>query len=111
MRVVKVDFDGPERGQALTSGTPEPLEHQLVLVTWRDAFFDFDQRSEDDCRPDYLVHTVGFLISEGPRFVSVAQEVLPDDEGYRAVTHIPSSIIERIEPLEVRGDLPSPPVG
>jgi hypothetical protein len=100
--VVKVDFDGSESGGAQA---PEAFdteqEHQLVLVIWRDAYFDFDQRSTDDTRSDYLVHTVGFLLSEGPRFVSLAQEVLPDGDGFRAVTHIPLSIVERIVPLHL----------
>lgn len=102
MRVVKVDFDGYESSGAQT---PEAFdteqEHQLVLVIWRDAYFDFDQHSTDDTRSDYLVHTVGFLLSEGPRFVSLAQEVLPDGDGYRAVTHVPLSIVERIVPLQL----------
>jgi hypothetical protein len=96
MRVVKID-QGTEQ-------VPDPqveldqlqLEHPLVLVIWRDAFFDFDQTNADDIRPDYLVHTVGFLLAEGPKFVSLAQEVLPDGDGFRAVTHIPLSIVERI---------------
>ena len=96
MRVVKID-QGTEQ-------IPDPqieldqlqLEHPLVLVIWRDAFFDFDQSNADDIRPDYLVHTVGFLLAEGPKFVSLAQEVLPDGDGFRAVTHIPQSIVERI---------------
>jgi hypothetical protein len=94
MRVVKI-----ENGHS-----PSPaddldelqLEHPLVVVIWRDAFFDFDQASVDDIRPDYLVHTVGFLLAEGPTFVSLAQEVLPDGDGYRAVTHIPVSIVHRV---------------
>lgn len=105
MRVVKID-QGIEQ-------TPDPaldldhqqfdqlqLEHPLVLVIWRDAFFDFDQASAEDIRPDYLVHTVGFLLAEGPTFVSLAQEVLPDGDGYRAVTHVPLSIVERIVTLQ-----------
>jgi hypothetical protein len=100
MRVVKID-QGTEQ-------TPDPqfeldqlqLEHPLVLVIWRDAFFDFDQSDPDDVRPDYLVHTVGFLLTQGPKFISLAQEVLPDGDGYRAVTHIPLSIVERIVRLE-----------
>jgi hypothetical protein len=96
MRVVKID-QGTEQ-------IPDPqieldqlqLEHPLVLVIWRDAFFDFDQSNADDIRPDYLVHTVGFLLAEGPKFVSLAQEVLPDGDGFRAVTHIPMSIVEHI---------------
>jgi hypothetical protein len=75
-------------------------EFPLVLVTWHDAFFDFDQAGPDDFRPDYVVRTVGFLVHEGPRFVSIAQEVLPDGEGFRAVTHIPLSIVESVTALQ-----------
>ena len=103
MRVVKVDLDGTERLD------PEPIEpwqperdelaHPLVLVIRRDAYFDFELADIEDARPDYLVHTAGFLLSEGPRFLSLAQEILPDDDGYRAVTHIPLALIERITRL------------
>jgi hypothetical protein len=102
MRVVKVDLDGNERlaeEPVAPWDETEELPHPLVLVIWRDAYFDFDQHDADDVRPDYLVHTVGFLLTEGPRFVSLAQEVLPDGDGYRAVTHIPLSIVERIQRL------------
>jgi hypothetical protein len=107
MRVVKID-PGTEQ-------IPDPqveldqlrLEHPLVLVIWRDAFFDFDQADPEDVRPDYLVHTVGFLLAEGPKFVSLAQEVLPDGDGFRAVTHIPLSIVERIMRLDPEKE-PSP---
>ena len=102
MRVVKVDLGGNER----LDGEPvipwdevDELPHPLVLVIWRDAYFEFDQHEADDVRPDYLVHTVGFLLAEGPRFVTLAQEVLPDGDGYRAVTHIPLAIVERVQRL------------
>ena len=110
MRVLKVDFDGTERA----GGSPAPqdraiefedsVEYPLVLVTWRDAFFDFDQKDPEDYRADYLVHTVGFLLSDGPKFVSLAQEVLPDGDGFRAVTHIPLSIVEHVAPLAYDGE-------
>jgi hypothetical protein len=77
----------------------DPPEFPLVLVTWRDAWFDFDEPDPQDVRADYLVSTVGFLMRRGPRFVSVAQEVLPDGDGFRAVTHIPVAVVERISPL------------
>jgi hypothetical protein len=32
--------------------------------------------------------------------VSLAQEILPDDEGYRAVTHIPRAVVERVVALD-----------
>jgi hypothetical protein len=81
----------------------EVPEFPLVMVSWHDAWFDFDQSSPEDCRADYLVHTVGFLLSDGPRFISVAQEMLPDGDGFRAVTHIPVAIIESVTTL---ADLP-----
>ena len=93
-----------ERIQPAQSAEPE-VEYPLVLVTWHDAWFDFDQENAEDSRSDYLVQTVGFLVSDGPRFVSVAQEVLPDGEGFRAVTHIPASVIEDITHLAPRPDV------
>jgi hypothetical protein len=97
----------------------EAISHPLVLVTWRDAWFDFDQADDEDERPDYLVRTVGFVVRQGPRFVSIAQELLPDGDGFRAVTHIPWSVIEGIVTLDPGGtstlgppqDLYSPGVG
>ena len=89
-------FDGAE--------APDTPEFPLALVVWRDAFFDFDRKLEEETRPDYLVHTVGFVLAEGPTFVSLAQEVLPDDDGFRAVTHIPLAIVERLEYLTTAND-------
>ena len=77
---------------------PEP-DYPLVLCLWHDAFFDFQATDLDDCRDDYIVRTVGYLVKEGPRFVSIAQELLPDQEGFRALTHIPLSIVESITQL------------
>jgi hypothetical protein len=90
---------------ALTNGHPDPIDtaiadavspYHLLAVTWRDAWFDFDGNSERD---DYLVRTVGFLVKDGPRFLSLAQEMLPDGDGFRAVTHIPVAVVEKREPL------------
>jgi hypothetical protein len=86
-----------------TESLPEP-DFPLVLVTWRDAWFDFDEPDPEDARADYLVSTVGFLVRQGPRFVSVAQEVLPDGDGFRAVTHIPIAVVEKITQLQEPGD-------
>jgi hypothetical protein len=116
VRVVRVQQGGlgvPEEAYLESfpepDATPEPeAEYPLVLVTWHDAWFDFDQTGPEDCRPDYLVRTVGFLVSDGTRFVSVAQEVLPDGDGFRAVTHIPRSIIESITMLLEDPDVAPP---
>ena len=105
MRVVKgngerfaiPDGAWPESAWSSDDAGEEPVApYPIVLVTWHDAWFDFDQQDPQDCRGDYLVRTVGFLVDDGARFVSVAQEVLPDGGGFRAVTHIPRSIIEQV---------------
>ncbi len=93
MRVVPAEL--PEEAILIDVG------HPLVLVEWHDAWFDHDLSAPDQRRPDYLVRTVGFLLAEGPRFLSLAQEVLPDGDGYRAVTHIPVTIVERVVRLTV----------
>jgi hypothetical protein len=122
VRVVRVDgngeFGSPEAG---ILEPLQPVEHEigedaepdfpLVLVTWHDAWFDFEETDPQDCRPDYLVRTVGFLVNEGPRFLSIAQEVLPDGDGFRAVTHIPVSIIEAVVALAAEVDRERPAVG
>ena len=77
----------------------EPPEFPLVLVTWRDAWFDFEEPDPEDARADYLVNTVGYLVRRSPSFVSVAQEILPDGDGFRAVTHIPVAVVQTIAPL------------
>lgn len=71
----------------------------LVLVTWRDAWFDADQQDTKDWRADYLVHTVGYLVREEKGIVSIASEVLPQGDGFRAVTHIPKAIIKSVTTL------------
>jgi hypothetical protein len=110
MQEVRADefdrLDPPEAARAEPTLGPLPLlqpelpHYPLAMVEWHDAWFDLDLESPDGCRQDYLVRTVGFLVSEGPRFVSLAQEILPDGEGLRAVTHIPLPIVERIVRLE-----------
>lgn len=70
----------------------------LVIVTWQDAWFDFD-KPVDEWREDYLVKTVGFLVRDGD-VLSLASEQLPGDEGYRAVTHIPIGVVQSTTVLE-----------
>jgi hypothetical protein len=74
----------------------EAASYPLAMVEWHDAWFDLDQLTIDDRRTDYLVRTVGFLIDDGARVVSLAQELLPDGEGFRAVTHIPRPVVQRL---------------
>ncbi len=87
----------PEPDPAIEIGPGSPL----VIVTWHDAWFDFDEVDPEEARTDYLVTTVGFLARRGPRFISIAQERLPEGDGFRAITHIPLSVVESIASLRV----------
>lgn len=75
-----------------------PKGLRLVLVRWHDAWFDFEHGT-GDWREDYLVQTVGFLVRQDSRVISLAQELLPGHDGYRAVTHIPMGVVESIVTL------------
>ncbi len=69
---------------------------KLVKVRWLDAWFDFDG-SPGEWRAQYPVVTVGWLVRDGD-VLSLAQEMLPPGEGFRAVTHIPrASALEVVE--------------
>lgn len=109
MQVVRGDGAGrlepldhvPEAAELSLVGQATEAEYPMVLAEWHDAWFDFDQPGPEGCRTDYLVRTVGFLVGRGPSFISLAQEILPDGEGFRAVTHIPIPIVERVVWLDL----------
>ena len=111
MQVVRADglstlrpVDGAAPPPELERSETDLDRYPLVVAEWHDAWFDFEQSSLEDLRQAYLVRTVGFLVGDGPRFVSLAQEILPDGEGFRAVTHIPLAIVERLVRLDAWED-------
>jgi hypothetical protein len=63
--------------------------------------FDFDPNDEACVlRDDYLVRTVGFVMRDDDTWLSIAQEQLPEGDGWRAVTHIPQALIRDRVSLE-----------
>ena len=73
----------------------------LVRVEWQDAWVDHDESEVRDWKDAMPVSTLGYLLRDRP-VVSVAAERLPDGK-YRCVTHIPRSIVEKVEVIR-RGD-------
>jgi hypothetical protein len=71
-------------------------ENEMVAVTWTDAWFDLDPPAEH--REEFPVTTVGFLIEQNEKWISVAAEQLPDN-AWRAITHIPVGVIRTIRPV------------
>ena len=97
-----VAFDPAAQLAAPPSPQPDllaPHTYPLVLVHWLDAWYDPDEQTVDDWRADYPVQTVGYLVRDEGAVISIAQEVLPDDEGFRAVTHIPRGMVQQITRL------------
>ena len=89
--------------EEVTVGTGNP-----VLVLWRDAWFDPDQCGENEWRDEYLVSSVGFIVRETDTVLSIAMERLPDEDGYRAVTHVPWGMIVEVRSLEHHADAGKP---
>lgn len=90
----------PNVDWTLISGLTE-LE-PAALIVWRDAYFDFDRAGAGtEPRDDYLVRTVGFVLGLSERFVTIGSEALPDDDGYRAVTHVPRECVQSIALMTV----------
>lgn len=100
---VPTSLPAPTSGPEATVHEAKPVPRhraslRLVLVRWHDAWFDFEKPGSD-WRDDYLVQTVGFLVREEPGVISVAQELLPHRDGFRAITHIPTGVVESITTL------------
>lgn len=74
---------------------------RLVVIRWHDAWFDFEVPGR--FRSEYPVQTVGFLVREDDEVVSIAQELLPYGDGFRAITHIPRGVIQSITTLFEEG--------
>jgi hypothetical protein len=85
----------------LVGDTTEP---RMVLVIWQDAWADSEQHDRVEWRSDYLVRTTGFLVRDEPEIVSIAQEILPGEDGFRAVTHIPRQMIANLTRLQAADD-------
>jgi len=81
-------------------GKQEVGQPPIVLITWQDAWADSEQHERAEWRSDYLVRTTGFLVRDEPEVMSVAQEILPEEDGFRAVTHIPRGMIASVTALE-----------
>lgn len=80
---------------------------ELVKVVWRDAWFEFERGGVTEERDDYLVETVGWVDrDQRGKFLSVVSERLPDDDGHRAVTHVPRVCIINVWPLADEATIP-----
>ena len=78
-----------------------------MLVIWQDAWADSEQHERSEWRSDYLVRTTGFLVRDEPEVISIAQEILPEEDGFRAVTHIPRAMIASLQSVSTNGSFAS----
>jgi hypothetical protein len=75
---------------------PNYDQYQPLVVEWRDAFHDFDHNGGDPFRPEYKVKTTGFYIGHDTEWLHITQEILPDGDGFRGVTHLPLVLLQTI---------------
>lgn len=75
---------------------------KLVVVEWLDAWADHDESSPKDWRDDSPMSTVGYVVRDTKRILSIANEICHGDEShaaetkFRCVTHIPRAYITKI---------------
>jgi hypothetical protein len=72
----------------------------LVAVEWLDAWAKDEDSAPLTWPKTYPVRTTGWLVRDEESVVSIAAEVLPRGDGYRAVTHIPRAVVLRITHLK-----------
>ena len=83
-------------GPAIDLNGQAPAIGDIVAVSWLDAWCD-DTASPETFRESYAVETIGILLRDAD-VVSVAAERIQDGD-YRAVTHIPRSLVKSVEVL------------
>jgi len=81
-----------------------PKKDDVVRVTWRDAHSDERIREDlSDLNEEYLVVTIGIVMAAGPKFLRIADERLPNEDGWRGVSSIPIENLVKVEKLVPEG--------
>ena len=62
---------------------------KIAHVHWKDAWFSYD---DTDKREPKIMDTVGILVDDDPKGITVAQDM--DEDGFRALTFIPRVLIQ-----------------
>lgn len=77
--------------------------YEMVEIEWRDAWQEFDMEDNQPEHDDYILRTMGYLIGKGEHFISIAQEILPYNNGFRGVSHMPIDGILSVTTLFYEG--------
>jgi hypothetical protein len=91
-------------------------QYKLVEVAWQDAWADHEESNLKDWRDEQPVSTVGWVVRDTKRVLSIANEILHGDEvhadetTFRCITHIPRPLITRITELREAASPDAPPV-
>jgi hypothetical protein len=75
-------------------------QYPLIEIWWDDAHCQIEQTLVEDLAEDQDVCTVGYLVRETDRSVTIAAEVLDGSpDAFRSATRIPKGMIREMRPL------------
>lgn len=76
------------------------MEFELVVIDWKDAAFgqNMDHAKGDLLKP-IVLRTVGFILRNGRKFVTMAAEYNPEDESTRHQMVIPKANIVKMHKI------------
>jgi hypothetical protein len=75
------------------------MASQAVRVKWEDASYQRGECTIDELVPRVCIETVGILVREDDKTISVALDWHEDDKVWRYIQHIPKVNVKKIERL------------
>ena len=68
---------------------------KILYVLWQDACFQGDALKTEELCDKFEVESIGFLVRETPKILSIAQDYQKTIDKWRSITHIPKSLIKK----------------
>jgi hypothetical protein len=77
---------------------------KIAVVTWQDSFYDdsMHKPEELDCEPeDYTIVSVGWLIRDTDKIITISMDMEGDSKAFREVKRIRKENVRNIRIMEV----------
>lgn len=76
---------------------------KVVKLTWEDAWHngkDYFTTKDIHDMPDYFLVTVGFVLRDNKKGITLSPEFIPENDRYRFAHHICRAMIRKVEVLK-----------